>query len=634
MLAILGPSKEQLKDWGDYFEAQEKIEDINVQAQREELRRKAARATQMAGVEGGSEEEIAQRAYDTRVKLAVDLGNIEAARIAKEEDANKKSVLAAQAQKDLFGELAQAQDQFDEKKAQIEQKRIQELQSQIDALQKRAEKLIDVLFTKPRDFGKDLLKTIHEEALKPVVSGFSSVVANVMHPVMYGDDGKGGLAGIFKGLFGGGKGADPVTTSTNKNTDATRENTAHIAALTAMFAGLMGVPAPVVAAPTVGGVSLPSISVAAPAISPSVAAITSMAFGGGSAGGFAGGGGGGGAVAGGAPYTAAQLANLPLNHDPVMQMLSLAMGGKLPGAPGAAGAAGGGGFASILSNLKGSVFNEKAFHSLPIDQTTGMGQFESGAYGVATSPAASAAGMMLATSGLLGSHMGTWGGVGMGTVGGGLLGAGIGQQIGGPDRRAHRRGHRRIRRIRHRPGREASRHRDRRAEGARRYQEHLRRRHSAEQRDDQAGCEHRQSAVWRRYRGGRAVAQRPATRPALLRSHRPEDASLGGDAVRRKPRGAGRQSLSAGDLPEQRVAHLCFESAHAGRNQRHAVSHDAGSEHERRGGDVRVAQHQRDADHRGLHRRSVHGGAERELWTNPAVGQPPSAGPYGGVIQC
>ena len=62
-----------------------------------------------------------------------------------------------------------------------------------------------------------------------------------------------------------------------------------------------------------------------------------------------------------------------------------------------------------------------------------MGQFESGAYGVATSPAASTAGLMMATSGLLGSHMGTWGGVGMGTVGGGLLGAGIGQQGGGPE---------------------------------------------------------------------------------------------------------------------------------------------------------------------------------------------------------
>ena len=38
----------------------------------------------------------------------------------------------------------------------------------------------------------------------------------------------------------------------------------------------------------------------------------------------------------------------------------------------------------------------------------------------------------MATSGLTGSHMGTWGGVAMGTAGGALVGAGIGAQYGGP----------------------------------------------------------------------------------------------------------------------------------------------------------------------------------------------------------
>jgi hypothetical protein len=48
--------------------------------------------------------------------------------------------------------------------------------------------------------------------------------------------------------------------------------------------------------------------------------------------------------------------------------------------------------------------------------------------GIAKSPAAGAAGMMLATSGLFGSHRGTWTGALEDTAGGAL----IGEQIGGP----------------------------------------------------------------------------------------------------------------------------------------------------------------------------------------------------------
>jgi hypothetical protein len=84
--------------------------------------------------------------------------------------------------------------------------------------------------------------------------------------VIYGDDGKGGIAGIFKGMFGGGKSGDPVKVSTDQNTAATIQNTAHIAAMTAVLAGAMGMSAPSVPAATgMPGVSLPSIS--APAVS-------------------------------------------------------------------------------------------------------------------------------------------------------------------------------------------------------------------------------------------------------------------------------------------------------------------------------------------------------------------------------
>ena len=141
------------------------------------------------------EEAAAQQAYQIRLDLAVQLAGIEAERISKEENAAKRSVLAAQAQKDLFTELAQAQDQFEEKQAQIQQKRQQEMQSQIDGLQKQAEKLFDVLFTKPKNFGKDLLSTIHSAVLKPVTETLGGAVANVLHPIIYGADGQGGLSG-------------------------------------------------------------------------------------------------------------------------------------------------------------------------------------------------------------------------------------------------------------------------------------------------------------------------------------------------------------------------------------------------------------------------------------------------------
>jgi hypothetical protein len=83
-----------------------------------------------------------------------------------------------------------------------------------------------------------------------------------------------------------------------------------------------------------------------------------------------------------------------------------------------------------VASLKGSVWNQKAWDS--IGDAENPKNFLGGVGAVATSPAAAVAGMMLGTSGLMGSHMGTWGGVAMGTAGGALVGAGIGMQLGGP----------------------------------------------------------------------------------------------------------------------------------------------------------------------------------------------------------
>jgi hypothetical protein len=79
------------------------------------------------------------------------------------------------------------------------------------------------------------------------------------------------------------------------------------------------------------------------------------------------------------------------------------------------------GFSKTLSNLKGTVWNQKAFDASDSN-------FWGSVQGVAKSPAAGAAGMMLATSGLFGSRRGTWGGTLEDTAGGAL----IGEQIGGP----------------------------------------------------------------------------------------------------------------------------------------------------------------------------------------------------------
>ena len=131
-------------------------------------------------------------------------------------------------------------------------------------------------------------------------------------------------------------------------------------------------------------------------------------------------------------------------------------------------------------------------------------------------------------------------------------------------------------------------------ESARRHQEHLRREHPAEQRHDQAGGPDRAVAVRRRCRGGRAVAERPSTRDAVLGGHRPEDAAVGHDAVRGEPGGAGRQALSTSQLPGWPGSRLRLEHPDARRDRVGNLSDAGRPEHGRRQRrDVHVAEHQR-----------------------------------------
>jgi vacuolar-type H+-ATPase subunit H len=301
---------------------------------------------------------------------ALDKGQIEQRRQAAlaflPSDPLQKMMQQANADKEAANALGELRYQWEEKVAEVRKKADQEQQEMLDkqekSIEKIAEKLFDTLFTKPKDFGKDLAKTVHQAVLKPVVEGVSGMAANALHPVIYGEDGKGGLAGIFKGMFGGGKSGDPVKVSTDQNTAATIQNSAHVAALTAVLAGAMGVAAPAIAAPAIPGVSLPSIS------APAVSIPTRMAspYTGGGGGVVGGGGGAVAAVAGpsfsdlanlplnhdriaqtldmSAPisqsgpngaYSTAAMASLPMSHDPVAQLLAMAGGGKLTGGGGA-----------------------------------------------------------------------------------------------------------------------------------------------------------------------------------------------------------------------------------------------------------------------------------------------------------
>jgi hypothetical protein len=447
LVGLLLPSKAQMKEWEDVDAAQERIQDIGVDAQREALRRQASVAAKGAGTP--------EEAYQIRVDLATKLGEIEAARMAKETDAAKRMVLAAQAQKDLYTELAAAQDELDEKRAEAARKRTEDLQREIDGLQKTAGGLFHTLFTKPGDFGGQLKSTVREAVIRPVSEGMGGLVANAIHPLIYGAEGQGGIAGAFKGIFGGGK-KDPMQV-TDENTTATRQNSTAIAALTAVFAGTMGVPVPAIGAPVggIGNISIPAIAApAAPGVAPSLPAI----FGGGGWG-FPSGGGAG------APSPETSGADLgKFSFPPVLGVDTVSGAGvaapggggtpdiyNLPQTPhsatdagplaaikgvtgsGSGGNASGGlygmfskeGFSKTLSNLKGTVWNQDAWNAYP---STFGGNLAGGIQGVAKSPAAGAAGMMLAMNGLFGNSRGTWSGIAQSTAGGAL----IGDQIGGP----------------------------------------------------------------------------------------------------------------------------------------------------------------------------------------------------------
>ncbi|MGD0497535.1 MAG: hypothetical protein ABSC23_03765 [Bryobacteraceae bacterium] len=297
---------------------------------------------------------------------------------------------------------------------------------QFDEIAKESAGLWNTLLTKPQEFGKQLSSTLHAAILKPITEGLSNITANVLKPVIFGADGQGGIAGLFKGAFGGKQ--DPMKVATDLNTTVTAQNSMALATLTAIIAGGLGMGAPAVAAPAgIGGLSVPSIS--APAIAGGGAGGFSLPaiFGGGSSRGASAGGGSplSMILGGGGQGSAATPPFLPSNSN------------------GGASGSGGGGLAGMLKNFK-SIKWGGLTHGAPTygtdedgsDVQTGNGKI-TGVNGMAGA-ALFAGGSMLAQQGLLGSSRGTWGGIAMGTAGGaaigfqqgGWLGAAIGGGIG------------------------------------------------------------------------------------------------------------------------------------------------------------------------------------------------------------
>ena len=388
-LEMYEPSKGQMKEWSEGFAAQDQIDSINLQSRRDTINRNAGHAGRMVELGGATGMDAIRATYQIRIELANQLAAVEAERILKQTNGAQQLVEGARALKELNKQIAEAQEEALMKQLELQKQ-------QMDTLKRESEGLWNTLLTKPGNFGRQLGETIHAAVLKPITEGLAGMTANVLKPIIYGSDGQGGLAGIFKGAFGGGH-QDPMKMSTDLNTAVTSQNSAAMAMLTAVMAGAMGMAGPAVAMPVgIGGISLPSIS--APAGGFSSAAGGAGGFGGFGSGTVAGAGGGG---------------------SPLSGILGIGRGG----------------FGGILSGLKSAVglgnigtdsgggrWAQVGNQSIALD---GVGGY---ANAIGRSPAFGAAGSMLAMQGLMGSSRGTWGGVGMGAAGGSM----VGFQMGGP----------------------------------------------------------------------------------------------------------------------------------------------------------------------------------------------------------
>lgn len=111
----------------------------------------------------------------------------------------------------------------------------EELQRQFDTIKREASDLFETLFTRAKDFPRQLAESIRAAFLRPVTEGLGNLTANILRPIIYGEDGNGGIAGRLRGLFG--QVQNPMKISTDLNTLATQQNTTALVAAASAFSG-------------------------------------------------------------------------------------------------------------------------------------------------------------------------------------------------------------------------------------------------------------------------------------------------------------------------------------------------------------------------------------------------------------
>ena len=202
-------------------DADRSIASLLAGADRQGLIRQADRAQRMATLQSDQNDPASvQRGYQIQMDLANQLLNVDLRRASVEEDLTKKRVDAAKALAD-FTEASQT--------AEIDREmRLLEIDKQRrDEIQRTAAGLYNTLFTKPKDFGKELSSTLKAAALKPVTEGLGEITARTLQPIIYGANGQGGIAGAFHNAFATKQ--DPLKVSTDINNLVTMQNTVEIA---------------------------------------------------------------------------------------------------------------------------------------------------------------------------------------------------------------------------------------------------------------------------------------------------------------------------------------------------------------------------------------------------------------------
>jgi hypothetical protein len=317
-----------------------------------------------------------------------------------------------------------------------EDRLIQLTKSRFDEIKHSVSGLYETLFTRPRQFGGQLFGTLRDAALKPVINNLSTATTRFLFPMIHGQS------------------LDPVKISTDQNSVVTAQNTQAVLGLTSAMSAAGGFVAPgagngIFTSAAMGGgdfgngtyvapFGFPGAASAAP--SSPLSALAGIV----------------GAPAGAPANTSVTVSDTMESVRPVSSPVLGSLSGILGGPGGTSGFAGpvggsGGGLRGILGGLFGrggrgpagaaglnltglldGFFNRGNIYMAPHVgiNAAGIGGIGGTLAGIASSPAAMAAGGMLAMAGLTGSRRGTFGGTIMGSLGGALAGFALGSKIG------------------------------------------------------------------------------------------------------------------------------------------------------------------------------------------------------------